>query len=137
MFSQWLGRQAFLDDLSSLDPDLYNGLVFLKHYKGNPEDLSLNFTMTTDGNTGLSSLYSYSCLAKILDFGVTKSIDLIPNGSDIAVTRENRLQYIYLVSHYRLSKQIKLQSEAFFEGLSEMIDPNWLRYVIHLSSVIV
>ena len=53
----------------------------------------------------------------------------MPNGSDVAVTRENRLPYIHLVSHYRLTKQIKLQSEAFFEGLSEMIEPNWLRYV--------
>lgn len=61
------------------------------------------------------------------EFGVTKTIDLIPNGSNTAVTRENRLQYIYLVSHYRLSKQIKRQSEAFFEGLSDMIDPKWLR----------
>jgi len=52
---------------------------------------------------------------------------LIPDGSNVAVTRENRLQYIYLVSHYRLSKQIKQQSDAFFEGLSEMIDPKWLR----------
>jgi len=58
---------------------------------------------------------------------VAKTLDLIPNGSNIAVTRENRLQYIHLVSHYRLTKQIKLQSEAFFEGLSEMIDPKWLR----------
>jgi hypothetical protein len=40
------------------------------------------------------------------------------------------LQYIQLVSHYRLSKQIKLQSEAFFEGLLEMIDTNWLRWVL-------
>ena len=62
-----------------------------------------------------------------VEFGVTKTIDLIPNGSNIAVTKENRLQYIHLISHYRLSKQIKLQSEAFFEGLSEMIDQKWLR----------
>ncbi|KAJ3505226.1 hypothetical protein NLJ89_g7531 [Agrocybe chaxingu] len=102
-------RQSFLDDLASLDPELYNGLIFLKHYAGNPEDLSLNFTVAIE------------------EFGVTKTIDLIPNGSNITVTRENRLQYIYLVSHYRLSKQIKLQSEAFFEGLSEMIDRKWLR----------
>ncbi|KAF8182521.1 HECT-domain-containing protein [Pholiota molesta] len=107
--ARWLGRQSFLDDLSSLDPDLYNGLIFLKHYNGNPEDLSLNFTMAIE------------------EFGVTKTVDLIPNGSNIAVTRENRLTYIYLVSHYRLSKQIKQQSEAFFEGLSEMIDQKWLR----------
>jgi ubiquitin-protein ligase E3 C len=64
----------------------------------------------------------------IVEFGVAKTLNLVPNGSNIAVTRENRLQYIYLMSHYRLSKQFKLQSEAFFEGLSEMIDPKWIRY---------
>jgi ubiquitin-protein ligase E3 C len=63
------------------------------------------------------------------EFGVAKTLDLVPNGSDIAVTRENRLQYIHLVSHYRLSKQIKLQSDAFFEGLMDMIDPKWIRLV--------
>ncbi|KAJ7067265.1 HECT-domain-containing protein [Mycena amicta] len=107
--AKWLGKQSFLDDLASLDPELYNGLIFLKHYAGNPEDLSLNFTVATE------------------DFGVTKTTNLIPNGSNIPVTRENRLQYIYYVSHYRLSKQIKAQSEAFFEGLSEIIDHKWLK----------
>lgn len=63
------------------------------------------------------------------EFGFTKTVDLCPNGSNTAVTRENRLEYILRVSHYRLSQQIKLQSEAFFEGLSEMIDPKWLRFV--------
>ena len=62
------------------------------------------------------------------DFGITKTIDLIPNGSNVPVTKENRLQYIQLISHYRLSKQIRKQSDAFFEGLSEMIDHKWLRY---------
>ncbi|RDB26515.1 hypothetical protein Hypma_005662 [Hypsizygus marmoreus] len=107
--AKWLGKQSFLDDLASLDPDLYNGLIFLKHYTGPVEELSLNFTVAID------------------EFGVTKTIDLIPDGSNVAVTKDNRLQYIQLVSHYRLSKQIKLQSEAFFEGLSEMIDPKWIR----------
>ncbi|KAG5338592.1 hypothetical protein C0989_006883 [Termitomyces sp. Mn162] len=107
--AKWLGRQSFLDDLASLDPDLYNGLVFLKHYTENLEDLALNFTIAVD------------------ELGVTRSVDLIPNGSNVAVTKENRLQYIQLISHYRLTKQIKLQSEAFFDGLSEMIDPRWIR----------
>ena len=49
IFLQWLGRQSFLDDLSSLDPDLYNGLIFLKHYTGSVEELSLNFTMAVEG----------------------------------------------------------------------------------------
>ena len=45
------------------------------------------------------------------------------------MTRENRLHYIYTVAHFRLTKQIKKQSFAFFEGLSEVIDPKWLRCV--------
>lgn len=124
-----------MDDLASLDEDLYNGLIFLKHYAGNPEDLSLNFTIASDG---LSPRYSFwtskvdDPLISILEFGVAKTINLIPNGSNIAVTRENRLQYIQLVSHYRLNRQIRSQSEAFFDGLSEMVDPKWLRYVYYL-----
>ncbi|PCH39963.1 HECT-domain-containing protein [Wolfiporia cocos MD-104 SS10] len=107
--AKWLGKQSFLDDLASLDPDLYQGLIFLKHYTGDPEELSLNFTVAEE------------------EFGVAKTVELIPNGSNIPVSRENRLQYIYLVSHYRLNKQIRRQSEAFFDGLSTMIDPKWLR----------
>ncbi|KPV73246.1 uncharacterized protein RHOBADRAFT_38436 [Rhodotorula graminis WP1] len=107
--SKWLGRQAYLDDLASLDPELYRGLVSLKNYSGNVEDLSLNFTITEE------------------DFGVTRTIDLIPRGSEIAVTNENRLQYIVLVSNYRLNVQIAPQCRAFFSGLSEMVNPRWLR----------
>ncbi|EAU81738.2 ubiquitin protein ligase [Coprinopsis cinerea okayama7 len=106
---QWLGKQSFLDDLASLDPELYKGLIFLKHYKGNPEDLALNFTIAVD------------------ELGVTKDVELVPGGSNITVTKANRLDYITLVSHYRLKKQIKKQSDAFFDGLSDMIDPRWLR----------
>jgi len=106
---KWLGKQSYLDDLQSLDPELYQGLVFLKHYDGKVEDLSLNMTVTSS------------------EFDVTKSIDLMPNGSNIAVTQENRIQYIYLVANYKLNVQIKKQSEALFEGVAEMIDPKWLR----------
>lgn len=38
-----------MDDLASLDPELYNGLVFLKNYTGDVEDLFLNFTVSEDG----------------------------------------------------------------------------------------
>ena len=73
--------------------------------------LSLNFTIAVE------------------ELGVTKNVELVPGGSDISVTKENRLKYITLVSHYRLSRQIRRQSEAFFEGLKEMIDARWLRCV--------
>jgi ubiquitin-protein ligase E3 C len=107
---------------------LYQGLVFLKNYVGNPEDLSLNFTIAAEGMSSLfSSVWKEFDGARFIEFGVAQSIELKPNGSNIPVTRENRLEYIFLVSHYRLTKQIKRQSEAFFVGLSDIIDPKWLR----------
>jgi len=112
--SKWLGKQSYLDDLASLDSELYQGLIFLKHYSGDLADLALNFTVTQD------------------EFGVARAIELIPNGNNIPVTKENRLKYIYLVSLYKLSRQIRKQSDAFFDGLSEMIDPKWLRYASSL-----
>ena len=58
---------------------------------------------------------------------MTKSIDLVPGGSDIPVTVENRHEYIQLVCRYKLDKQIAAQSRAFFSGLSDIIDSKWLR----------
>ncbi|KAI5476557.1 ubiquitin-protein ligase E3 C [Pseudohyphozyma bogoriensis] len=108
--SKWLGKQSYLDDLRSLDEELYNGLVFLKNYNGNVEaDLSLNFTVTED------------------DFGVSRTIELIPGGADVPVTNENRILYIYLTSNYRLNGQIAKQCDAFFSGLSEIIPERFLR----------
>jgi len=60
--------------------------------------------------------------AHCAEFGVATSVDLIPGGSDIAVTAENRQEYIQLVCKYKLDKQIAAQSRAFFHGLSDIID---------------
>lgn len=111
--SKWLGQQSYLDDLASLDsldPALYRGLLYLKNYTGDVEsDLVLNFTVADD------------------EFGVSRVTELMPGGADVPVTRENRLSYIYLVTRYRLWRQIEPQSTAFFSGLADIIEPRWLR----------
>lgn len=38
-----------MDDLPSLDPELYHGLISVKNFKGNVEGLCLDFTITRDG----------------------------------------------------------------------------------------
>jgi len=82
----------------------------------------------TVNRTLLLPLYLYLINYLVLaEFGAAQSVNLVPNGSNIPVTKENRLQYIHLVSNYRLNTQIKSQGEAFFEGLSDIIDPKWLR----------
>jgi len=106
--AKWLGRQSFLDDLRSLDEKLYNGLLHLKR-EPHPETLALDFTVTEE------------------EFGATRVTNLVPNGDKVTLNASNCSQYIYLVSHYHLSRKIKRQSEAFFEGLASMVDPKWLR----------
>ncbi|KAF9162979.1 hypothetical protein DFQ26_003070 [Actinomortierella ambigua] len=106
--SKCLGQMNYLDDLPSLDPELYKGLMFLKNYEGNVEDLSLYFTVDDE------------------ELGVSKTRELIPGGSNVQVTRQNRIRYIYLMAHYRLNYQIEAQCRAFFRGLKDLIDPKWL-----------
>ncbi|KAL1925160.1 uncharacterized protein VTP21DRAFT_43 [Calcarisporiella thermophila] len=108
--TKWLGKQNYLDDLPSLDSDLYKGLIALKHYEGDIEsDFAVNFTINDD------------------EFGESRTIELIPNGANTTVTKVNRIRYLYLVAHYRLNTQIDAQCRAFFRGLSDLIDPKWLR----------
>jgi ubiquitin-protein ligase E3 C len=85
-------------------------LIFLKNYSGDLADLALNFTVAQN------------------ELGSVRSVELVPDGINEPVTKENRLKYIYLVSLFKLSGQIRKQSNAFFDGLSEMIDQRWLRY---------
>jgi ubiquitin-protein ligase E3 C len=98
-----------LPDLSTVDPQLYNNLMFLKTYDGDARDLCLSFTVTTD------------------DFGGTKEIPLVPKGDTLEVTNANKLRYIGLVAKYYVVDRVKEQSEAFTRGLWEVIDRSWLR----------
>ena len=65
-------------------------------------------------------------MKRIIEMGQTVTRELIPNGANTMVTRENRIRYIYLTAHYRLNTQIDRQCKAFFRGLSDLIDPKWL-----------
>ena len=106
---RWFGRHAYLDDLPSLDKQLYNSLVFLKQYQGNYEDLALSFTNPVPEGSAVNS-----------------ELDLVPNGRNIPVTYQNRLEYIQLVANYRLNVSMHKQANAFVRGLSDLIDVKWL-----------
>ncbi len=110
-----------MDDLPSLDAQVYQNLMFLKKYDGNVEDLALTFSLESDGKTTSQSI------CNLLEFGQTKTVELIKGGKDIPVTNQNRIQYIYLVANYKLNTQIALQSSAFLRGLSDILQAEWLR----------
>jgi E3 ubiquitin-protein ligase NEDD4 len=54
-------------------------------------------------------------------FGETVSVDLIPDGSTIAVTDENKAEYVKLVTEWRIQKRVEEQYSAFMVGFNELI----------------
>ncbi|KAJ5678311.1 IQ and HECT domain protein [Penicillium maclennaniae] len=52
--------------------------------------------------------------------------ELRPGGSSIPVTNQNRLVYISYIARYRLQLQPQYQTNAFLQGLGQMIQPAWL-----------
>lgn len=100
-----LGKHNFYYDLQSLDPALFANLQQLKNYSGDVSDLCLNFVVTSEG----------------------KEVPLLPNGQDVPVTAENRVRYIYLLSDFKLNKELHRASSAFLAGFRRLIDEKWLR----------
>lgn len=52
--------------------------------------------------------------------------ELKPGGSDVAVTNQNRLVYLSYIARHRLQAQPYLQTNAFLQGLGQIIQPSWL-----------
>eukprot|EP01025_Chloroclados_australasicus_P032672 TRINITY_DN33104_c0_g1_i6.p1 TRINITY_DN33104_c0_g1~~TRINITY_DN33104_c0_g1_i6.p1 ORF type:complete len:1059 (-),score=115.94 TRINITY_DN33104_c0_g1_i6:269-3109(-) len=98
-----------VNDMTTLDAELYSQLIHLSRYAGNVEDLCLTFSVSSN------------------EFGENKEIDLVPNGRNIPVTNENVLTYVYRVSDYKLRRQIHVPTQAFLQGFFELIDPQWVR----------
>ena len=53
--------------------------------------------------------------------GETVTVDLKPGGADIAVTEENKKEYVDLMVEYYISKRVKDQFDAFMSGFNELI----------------
>ncbi|GAQ90225.1 E3 ubiquitin protein ligase [Klebsormidium nitens] len=108
--SKLQSKNNLLNDLPSLDPELYKSLIFLKHYEGDVVDLGLFFSVENN------------------ELGEMAETELIPGGKDIPVSNENKIKYIYLVANQRLNLQIRRQSAAFQEGFAQVIDPEWIQF---------
>ncbi|KAL7486260.1 hypothetical protein ACHAW6_011878 [Cyclotella cf. meneghiniana] len=107
-----LGKQNSLDDLKNLDPEYYKHLKSLRYMSARDIiDLGLTFEIT------ISSLGGYS----------HSTIELIPGGSKVPVTKENVIQYIHLVSHQRMNVAGARQTAAFLHGFREIIPAPWVR----------
>mmetsp|Transcript_5042 Transcript_5042/g.14483 ORF Transcript_5042/g.14483 Transcript_5042/m.14483 type:complete len:998 (+) Transcript_5042:1276-4269(+) len=102
------GAWCDVNDLPTLDAELYRNLMHLRDYQGDAADLALTFTISKSA---------------VED---REEVDLIYNGSNVPVTNENKMSYIYKVADYRLNRQLSGLTAAFRAGLSSVVPPAWL-----------
>lgn len=77
--------------MESEDYTLYKGLVYIT--ENNIADLGYDLTFTAELN----------------EFGSTQVRDLIPDGKNILVTEENKMEYIKLLCQMKMTGAIKQQ----------------------------
>ncbi|XP_064648502.1 ubiquitin-protein ligase E3B-like isoform X2 [Lineus longissimus] len=111
--SHILGHQhnatySSIDELPSLDPELYKSLSYVKHYEGDISDLELTFSSDEDF------------------MGKLVTHELVPGGKVVSCCNENKISYVHLMAHFRMYTQIKDQTQAFIKGFRSIVNPEWL-----------
>ncbi|KAK9075671.1 hypothetical protein SSX86_003997 [Deinandra increscens subsp. villosa] len=128
-------KHNYLNDLPSLDPELYRHLIFLKRYEGDLAELELYFVIVNN------------------EFGEQTLEELIPGGKNIRVVNDNVITFIHLVANHRLNTQVLLcfsflfsyalllllvfhecassfqirqQSSHFLRGFQQLIQKDWI-----------
>ncbi|KAL3626638.1 E3 ubiquitin-protein ligase upl6 [Castilleja foliolosa] len=101
-------KYNYLNDLPSLDPELYRHLIFLKRYEGDISGLELYFVIQNN------------------EYGEQTEEELLPGGKNIRVTNENVITFIHLVANHRLNFQIRQQSSHFLRGFQQLIKKDWI-----------
>ncbi|XP_020812495.1 probable E3 ubiquitin-protein ligase HERC4 isoform X2 [Drosophila serrata] len=100
LFKKLLGKSVDLSDLRQLSPQEANSMQSLLDYKG--EDFKEVFDLTFEISRDV--------------FGESETKCLKPNGSDIAVTLENRQEFVDLYVDFVFNKSVELHYNAFHKG---------------------
>ncbi|KAH9385126.1 E3 ubiquitin-protein ligase HUWE1 [Nematocida major] len=107
-YKRVLGITVDLSDVETLDPEFYRSLVWI--LENDIENvLEMTFSMEQD------------------QLGITKIIDLKENGRNIALTNQNKREYVELVCGFKLVKVVERQLAAFVEGFFEILDMDLIK----------
>ena len=105
LYKHMLGMDPTHHDMEAIDPDYYRNLKTILEY--NLADIGLELTFSTEDHS----------------FGRNQVIDLIPDGRKIAVTEDNKEEYVRKVCQYRMTTSIQSQIKAYLSGFFELVSP--------------
>ena len=108
MYKHMLGVSPTFHDLESIDPQYYNNLVWMLNNQIDGVLDDLTFSTESD------------------EFGRQETVDLVPNGRNVAVTDENKVEYVDCMADFILTRSIQRQIDAFLSGFREMIPSSLL-----------
>jgi len=103
-----LGRTNEVDDVAALDEELHRNMLRIKE-ADNVDQLDLTFSVS------------------VSEKGYHEEIDLIPNGRNVPVTKDNLTRYFHLLANYKTNVQFKSQTAAFLRGVQCVVPLAWLK----------
>lgn len=104
-YKHMLGVPVTYHDVEGMDPEYYKNLQQILEYP--LDDLGLDLTFSAEASV----------------FGQVEIVDLIPDGRNIPVTDENKMDYVRLITHHRMTSSIQPQIDAFLEGFHDLVPP--------------
>jgi E3 ubiquitin ligase SMURF1/2 len=108
-YKQLLGRPITLDDMESVDKDIYRSLKWMLDNDITEMDIPQPFVVERDR------------------FGKLVHRELKPNGRNETVTNDNKEEYVRLYIQFRFKDGIEKQFNALQKGFHELIPPHLLK----------
>ncbi|KAI8810926.1 hypothetical protein BJ742DRAFT_675473 [Cladochytrium replicatum] len=97
-----LGIAVDWKDMEAIDPEFHKSLEWIL-------------------NNDITDVLDLTFIAEVDEFGKKRDIDLKPDGQNIAVTEQNKHEYVKLITEYKLTTAIREQIDAFLSGFHEII----------------
>lgn len=97
-----LNKKVVLADMDGVDAEFYRNLEWTLD-NDITDVLDLTFSIEDD------------------QFGEIVTVDLKPDGRNLPVTNDNKLEYVELVSEWKITKRVEEQFKAFLTGFNELI----------------
>ena len=97
VYKRILGKTVSIKDMETLDLEYYKSLLWML-------------------DNDISDIITETFAVETDDFGVIETVDLCENGRNVAVTEENKQEYVQLMVEYRLTGSVQTQLEQFLKG---------------------
>lgn len=101
-YKMMLDKKVVVEDMEGVDADFYRNLEWMLD-NDITDVLDLTFAVEDD------------------NFGQKQELELKPGGTEIPVTNENKLEYVELVTRWKIETRVQDQFKAFKTGFNELI----------------